>query len=59
MVEEIIELLKENSGDTEIIFYDSTSKKYVKASNLTISASADVIYALKAILGDDAVVLKN
>ena len=59
MVEEIIELLKEYSGDTEIIFYDSTSKKYVKASNLTISASADVIYALKAILGDDAVVLKN
>ena len=59
IVTEIIELLKEYSGDTEIIFYDTLTKKYVKASNLSISASADVIFALKAILGDDAVVLKD
>ena len=58
LVNEIIELLKEYSGDTEIIFYDSEQKKYVRASNLTITASDDVIFALKAILGDDAVVLK-
>ena len=59
IVTEIIELLKEYSGDTEIIFYDSSTKKYVKASKLSISASNDVIFALKAILGDDAVILKN
>ena len=59
IVNEIIELLKEYSGDTEIIFYDSETKKYVKASNLTISASEDVVFALKAILGDDAVILKG
>ncbi len=59
IVNEIIELLKEYSGETEIIFYDIATKKYVRASNLTISASEDVVFALKAILGEDAVVLKN
>ncbi len=59
MVNEIIELLKEYSGETEIIFYESNTKKYVRASNLTITASDDVIFALKAILGEDSVVLKN
>ena len=59
IVNEIIELLNEYSGETEIIFYDSSKKKYVKASNLSITASDDVIFALKAILGDDAVVLKG
>ncbi len=59
IVNDIIELLKEYSGDTEIIFYDNEAKKYVRASNLTIAASDDVIFALKAILGEDSVVLKN
>ena len=59
IVNDIIELLKEYSGDTEIIFYDSETKKYVRAANLTIAASDDVVFALKAILGEDAVILKN
>ena len=59
IVNDIIELLKEYSGDTEIIFYDMQTKKYVRASNLTIAASDDVVFALKAILGEDSVVLKN
>ncbi|MBE6673699.1 MAG: DNA polymerase III subunit alpha [Ruminococcaceae bacterium] len=59
IVNEIIALLQEYSGDTEIIFYDEAAKKYVRASNLTITASDDVIFALKAILGEDAVVLKR
>ena len=59
IVTEIIELLKEYSGETEIIFYDNEAKKYVRASNLTITASEDVIFALKSILGEDSVVLKN
>ena len=59
IVKEIIELLGEYNGDTEIIFFDSSTKKYVKASNLSISVSNDILGALKAILGDDSVVLKN
>ena len=59
IVSEIIDLLREYSGDTEIIFYDTDAKKYVRASNLTITASDDVILALKAILGDDSVILKG
>ena len=59
IVNDIIELLKEYSGNTEIIFYDSETKKYVRAANLTIAASDDVVFALKAILGEDAVILKN
>ena len=59
IVNDIIELLKEYSGDTEIVFYDIEQKKYVKAAGLTISASEDVLFALKAILGEDSVVLKG
>lgn len=59
IVKQIIDLLKEFSGDTEIIFYDNSQKKYVKASQLKVFASDDVISALKALLGQDAVVLKS
>ncbi len=59
IVNEIVELLREYSGDTEIIFYDTQQRKYIKATGLTINASEDVLFALKAILGDDAVVLKS
>ena len=59
LVTEIIELLKEYSGDTEIIFFDNKAKKYVKASGLTITASSEIVGALKAILGADAVILKD
>lgn len=58
LVMEIIELLKSYSGDTEIIFFDATDKKYVKPANLTISIDENVISALKTILGEENVVLK-
>ena len=59
IVNEIIELLKEYSGDTDIVFFDSSEKKYIKATGVSITASEDVLFALKAILGDDSVVLKS
>ncbi|MBQ9744903.1 MAG: DNA polymerase III subunit alpha [Clostridia bacterium] len=58
IVSEITELLKEYDGDTEIIFYDASTKKYVKALELKISVSKDILDALKDILGKDSVVLK-
>ncbi len=59
IVREIISLLKEYSGETEIIFYDISKKKYVKASGVKISIDDNIISALKMILGPDSVVLKD
>ena len=59
IVNEIITLLKEYSGDTEIVFYDVSQKKYVKASGVKISINDNILSALKMILGPDSVVLKD
>ena len=59
IVTEIIALLKEFSGETEIVFYDVSEKKYVKASGVKISVNDNVLSALKMILGPDAVVFKD
>ena len=59
LVSEIISLLKEYSGDTEIVFYDISEKKYVKASGVKISVNDKILSALKMILGPDSVVFKN
>ena len=59
IVNEIIALLKEYSGDTEIVFYDVSQKKYVKASGVKISINDNILSALKMILGPDSVVLKD
>jgi len=57
-VTDITELLKEYDGDTEIIFYDASTRKYCKASGLKIDISDDVLEALKDVLGKDNVILK-
>ena len=57
-VSEITELLKEYDGDTEIVFYDASTKKYCKATGLKIDVSDDVLEALKDVLGKDNVILK-
>ncbi|MBR2024829.1 MAG: DNA polymerase III subunit alpha, partial [Clostridia bacterium] len=57
-VSDIISLLKEFKGDTEVIFYDSQEKKYVKSTEVKINVSDEVIYALKMLLGENNVVLK-
>ena len=52
------ELLKEYDGNTEIVFYDASTKKYCKATGLKIDVSDDVLEALKDVLGKDNVILK-
>ena len=58
MVLEVISLLKSFTGDTEIVFYDSSQKKYVKSSDISINADDSIIQALKAVLGENNVILK-
>ena len=59
VVKEITALLKEFSGDAEIIFYDSQTKKYVKATELSISVNDQILTILKAILGGESVIYKE
>ncbi|MBQ8545874.1 MAG: DNA polymerase III subunit alpha [Clostridia bacterium] len=59
IVKDIIGLLKEYSGENEIVFYDVSQKKYVKASGVKIAINDNILSALKMILGPDSVVLKD
>ena len=59
IVTEIISLLKEYSGETDIVFYDVSTKKYVKAAGVKIAINDNILSALKMILGPDAVVFKD
>ncbi len=58
IVSDIIELLKEFKGDTEVVFYDSSDKKYVKSNDIKIDTDENVISALKMLLGENNVILK-
>lgn len=58
IVQQIIDILKEYTGETEIIFFDSNTKKYIKSLELKIDADENVINALKMILGENNVILK-
>ena len=58
LVTQIVELLKQYSGDTEIVFYDSSQKKYIKSLEVKINLDDSVLEALKLILGAENVVLK-
>ena len=58
IVNEIIKMFKEYKGDSEVIFYDISTKKYVKASGASVFVTDDILKALRAILGEDAVVFK-
>ena len=59
IVTEITKLLREYSGDSEIIFYDALTKKYVKATGLSISVNDKILAILRSILGADAVIFKS
>lgn len=59
VVKDITKLLKDFSGDAEIIFYDSQKKKYIKATELSISVNEQVLSILKAILGEESVIYKE
>ena len=58
IVIDIIELLKEYQGETEVVFYDSQEKKYVKSAEVKIDTSDSIISALKMVLGENNVILK-
>ena len=58
-VSQISEILKEGKGNCEVIFFDSSTKKYVKNKELSINITDEVIEILKMILGSDNVVLKQ
>ena len=54
----IMDLLSIFPGNTAIIFYDTSSKKYIKASGIGASQVPSMIKLLKNILGDENVVIK-
>ena len=58
LVRQIVDLLKQYEGDSEIVFYDSSQKKYIKSLEVKINLDETVIEALKTVLGEDNVVLK-
>ena len=58
MATDIIELLKEFKGDTEVVFFDNTEKKYVKSAEIKINIDENVVSALKMLLGENNVILK-
>ncbi len=58
IVVQIIELLKQYSGDTEIVFFDASTKKYIKSLEIKIDIDDNVLNALKMVLGEENVILK-
>ena len=58
IVSQITQILKSGKGDCEVIFFDSSTKKYIKAKDLSIVANDEVIKILKTILGADNVIYK-
>ena len=59
IVTQITKLLKNYSGEAEIIFFDSTTKKYVKAKDISINVNEQILSILKSLLGPDAVIYKE
>ena len=57
-MQEITKILKEYSGNAEVIFYDTQTKKYAKATGVTISVTDQILNILKTVLGEDSVKLK-
>ena len=47
-----------NPGVAKIVVYDSGEKKYHSLKDVSVNPTEKVIYRLKTIFGDDAVVVK-
>lgn len=58
-VQSIIDVLKDFTGETEVVFYDSAVKKYSKISGISISVNDEILEILKQLLGNDNVIYKN
>ena len=59
IVQEIIDVLKEFSGETKVIFFDASTKKYSKISGISISINEEILFILKELLGHDNVIYKD
>jgi DNA polymerase-3 subunit alpha len=55
----ILRLSSLNPGTLEVILYDSSSGKYTKMKNITVSSDEKLIDRLKARFGKDNVVIKE
>ena len=55
---QILMLLKEYSGTSEVILYDMCTKKYSKATGITINVTDEIITILTSILGEGSVIFK-
>ncbi len=59
LVMQISDILKEGKGNCEVIFYDSSTKKYVRAKELSITVTEQVLDLLKKVLGEESVIYKE
>ena len=59
IVTQITELLKNYSGDAEIIFFDALTKRYVKATDISINVNKQILKILRSLLGDESVIYKE
>jgi hypothetical protein len=51
-----MEILRLSRGETEVLFFEKTSGKYVKAKDLTVDCKDMMLGALRALLGTENVV---
>jgi DNA polymerase-3 subunit alpha len=54
----LLRLLKCVKGDTSVILYDETSKKYLSATGYSVNPDDKLMKDLRTILGSDAVILR-
>lgn len=59
IVQEIIDVLKDFSGETNVIFFDAATKKYSKIFGISISMNEEILFILKELLGKDNVIYKD
>ena len=58
IVGDITKVLKDSKGEVEVIFFDNTTKKYVRAKELSIDLDDRIMFLLKRLLGNDSVIFK-
>ena len=58
-VKEALEILKFSPGEVSVVVYDAMSKKTVAPKEVKTTASALVLGALRALLGEENVVLRS
>lgn len=56
--ERSMQFLQNSAGNTPVVFYDEGQKKYVIAKNVLVQTDEKTMHALKALLGEENVVLK-